>query len=162
MVNLSITVQGEKQFSRRLMLNVRRLEDLQPFYKGAIDIVNERSDVIFKTSGRTLKNAPKWKDLQEDTHRARANRWGYYKKSKNKSGILQWTGELRDSRTLSSNKNGWSLEFTAPHAKYHAKGAWNLPKRAIIDIDNPTATKIVKKLQEHIQVNGWIFWRQIT
>ena len=88
------------------MVNVQRLEDLQPFYKNALDIVDDRSDTIFKTAGRVLKNAPKWKDLKDSTHAARAHRWGYYKQGKNSSGILQWTGNLRDSRAINSNKKG--------------------------------------------------------
>lgn len=162
MVNLSITTQGEKQLSRRLLLNIRKLENMQSFHQNAIDIVSKRSDAIFDSDGSVLKKSPKWKPLAEKTHKARKERWGYYKNPKWKTGILQWTGWLRDKRELLATRQQGSMEFTSEHAKYHAKWGWNLPKRAIIDLDSVTNTDISKALHEHVYENGGIFGRQIT
>lgn len=91
MVNISFQVQGEKQLSRRLMMNTRKLENMQDFHRNAIDIVSKRSDAIFDSDGAVLKKRPKWKPLADSTHKARKERWGYYKNPKGKTGILQWT-----------------------------------------------------------------------
>lgn len=162
MVKISFQVQGEKQLSRRLMLNIRKLENMQDFHEKAVSIVSKRSDAIFESDGSVLKKSPQWKPLAWSTHKAREKRWWYYKNPKGKTGTLQWTGALRDKRDFVSNKNLWSMEFTTEYAKYHAKWGWNLPKRAIIDLDNKTNTDITKTLHEHVYENGWIFGKQIS
>lgn len=162
MVNISFQVQGEKQLSRRIMANVRKLENMQDFHEKAIDIVSKRSDAIFDSDGAVLKKSPKWKPLAPSTHRARKNRWGYYKNPKGKTGTLQWTWALRDNRDIQISKQMWSMEFTTDYAKYHAKWGWNLPKRAIIDLDSQTNTDIVKALHQHIYDTQGVFGRQTT
>ncbi len=104
MVAITFQVQGEKQLSRRIMANVRKLENMQDFHEKAIDIVSKRSDAIFDSDGAVLKKSPKWKPLKESTHKARKERWGYYKNPKGKTGILQWTGALRDNRDIQISK----------------------------------------------------------
>ena len=82
MVKISFQVQGEKQLSRRLMLNIRKLENMGDFHEKAVGIVSKRSDAIFESDGSVLKKSPRWKPLAGSTHKARQERWGYYKNPK--------------------------------------------------------------------------------
>ena len=150
MAFIRFNIDGDIQLSRNLRIAAVQLENMREFYSEAVDIMASRSDDIFKKKGANVKKNPTWTKLSPKTEKARDRRWGYYKKPPNKPSLLRWTWKLQNSKKKKTNNNYWSLEFTAPYAVYHQRWSKNLPKRAIIDLDNPTNAEIVRALQKKI------------
>lgn len=48
-MQIKIDVDGVTQLSRNLRVFVQKLENMQPFYDEAIDIIHKRSDKIFSS-----------------------------------------------------------------------------------------------------------------
>lgn len=162
MVQIAFDVMWAKELSRNLRLTSVNLDNLQPFYSDAIDIVKERSDELFWNAGSNVQKGPKRDPLAPITQRSRENRWWYYKKSPTSwAWPLVWTGNLRDSAQKQATQKYWSLEYTAPYAKYHQSGWWRLPQRKIIDLNESTIQKIVKSLQKTINDVSKIFMKQV-
>lgn len=162
MAQLKFTVNGDIQLSRNLRIAAVQIADLSDFYKEAIEIVENRTDEIFKTAWKNVKKWPSRDSLSPVTERARAAWWWHYSASPNNPWVMRWTWRLQDDRTKVVTKNSWSLTFNAPYAWYHQEWIPNkLPQRAIIDLDNDTNQKIVKSLQWIINDVIWIFWNQV-
>lgn len=158
MVRIAFDVDGERQLSRNLRVAVRRLKDMQEFHKDAVGVMIERKDELFKNQGRTIAKNPKRKRLSPRTRKARNRRRGYYAQNPTTNpGILRWTGRLQNDIEERRNNNFGLMKFNAPYAPYHQKGGRRLPKRVLMDLDNATNEKIVKKLQEKIQRDIGIF-----
>lgn len=134
-------------------------ESLALFHKDAITIVKDRSDELFKNYGSNVQNWPTRKPLSPTTLKMREKRTWYYKKSPNNPWVLRWTGNLQNSAVKSSDKNEWSLTYTADYAIKHQRWDW-VPRRKIIDIDSATSTKIIKALQKIVNEKIGIFWKQ--
>lgn len=132
--------------ARNLRVVGEKLSNLTEFAKESLEIVEERKDEVFDKQGGTLK----WQSLAASTQRARANKWGYYKKGASNPGILRWTGNLQDNVTKKASANEAFLGFNASYAKYHQSGGAHLPTRKVVDWDNKTKTKIIKALQKHL------------
>lgn len=163
MVVLKFEVDGHVQLSRNLRVFAKDLKGvgMRQFYREAIDIIEARSDNLFRAQGSNVQKAANWAPLSPKTEAARKGRWGYYAKQPSRPGILRWTGRLQQQRKRVVTGTFGSLEFTAPYAKYHHRGGGNLPKRVIIDLSNPTNEEIVKALQKHIHKHGGgLFGRQ--
>lgn len=156
-----LQVDGDIQLARNLSLLDNRIADVKGFFNDALQLVEKRTDSIFKKNGQNVQKAPKWKKpLADSTNLARKNRWGYYKKPKEKGGMMRWTGNLQKNRTKTvTNKEG-VLKFNAPYAIYHQEGGKNLPQRVIVDIDNPTIAEINRTLQKKIEKEIGIYGLQ--
>lgn len=161
MVQISFKIDGEKQLSRNLRLFVDKIENLQPFYKEAIDIVAARKDAVFSAQGSNVQKGPKRAALASSTQLARSRGRGHYKKAPNNPGVLRWTGNLQDNTTTTITDRYGSFEMNAPYAIYHQRWWGKLPKRPILDLDNETNAEIVRALQKKINTDiKWIFGLQ--
>ncbi len=160
-MQIKFDIDGDVQLSRNLRLAVVKLSNMKEFHEDAIEIMDKRSDDLFKKKWRNVEKNPKWKPLASSTKKARANRTWYYKKTPNNPSVLRWTWNLQDNRTIKSNQNFGSMQFNAPYAVYHQRWGKNLPQRAIIDLDNNTNTKIIKALQKKVQKDLKVFWLQL-
>lgn len=161
MVQLSFTVDGDKQLSRNLRLFVDKIENLKPFYQDAIEIVKTRKDAVFSAQWSNVQKGPKRAALSSSTLTARGRGRGYYKNAPNNPGILRWTGRLQDDTTTTITDRYGSFEMNAPYAIYHQRGWGKLPKRPVLDLDNETNAEIVRALQKKINSDiKWIFGLQ--
>lgn len=160
MVQITFDVTGEKQLSRNLRVLVSNVANMQWFYKDSIDIVQKRSNEIFKDEWQNVEKSPERKKLADRTQKARDRRRWYYKRTPKKPWILRRTWRLQSNITKDITRTYWLFKYNAPYAIFHQTGGWRLPKRAIIDLSNKTNTQIVKAMQEKIQKDIWIFWLQ--
>lgn len=160
MVRLSFEIQWDKQLSRNLRVAVTNLKNLKPFHQEAIDIMEKKSLKIFAKKWKNVQKSPKWKPLADSTKKAREKRWWYYKKAPKKPSTLVWTWKMKSKRRKVANNNFWTFEFTDRVAQFHQKWWRNLPKRALIDLDNKTNANLVRALQRKINKDIKIFWFQ--
>lgn len=159
---ITFTVNGEVQLSRNLRVAAKSIQNMSTFIKEAVEIVEDKSDTIFDKQGSNVEKNPTRKSLSASTLASRQRRSWYYKRSPwSNPWILRWTWNLQKNKTKIIDDKQGSLTFNAPYAVYHQSWWKNLPKRAIIDLDNNTNTKIVKSLQKKIYESIWIFWNQI-
>lgn len=161
MVEISFSVNGEKQLSRNLRVLATNVANMQWFFKDSLDIVHKRSDSVFKSKWSNVEKAPKRKWLASRTQQARDRRRWYYKRTPNKPSTLRRTWRLQTDITKEITRTYWLFSYNAPYAIFHQTGGWRLPKRAIIDLNNTTNTQIVKAMQQKIQKDIWIFWLQV-
>lgn len=161
MVGLKFNVQGHIQMARKLRLVAAEIADFTPFYEAALDIIAERSDALFSAEGSNVEKANAWPPLSAKTLKARDRRWGYYRRTPSRPGLMRWTGNLQEKRDRHVTQSRGRLTFTMPYSGYHQDGGKNLPKRVIVDLSNPTNVEIVRALQVHINNAVGIFGRQI-
>jgi len=161
MVEIQFAVSGEKQLSRNLRVLAKNLSKMEDFFDSALDIMEDRTNEIFKSEWSTVQKWNKWTGLAPSTKKARARRWWYYKKPPSKPWLMRWTWRLQESLTKETRSSYWLLYFEAPYAKFHHRWwKWNLPRRSLIDLDNRTNVMIVKSLQQKIEDDIWIFRNQ--
>ena len=160
-MHLEFEIEWDKQLSRSLRLTWIAISNFKPFFKDAVWIMHEKSDEIFKKKWKNVEKNPKWKKLSKWTIRARSERSGYYRKSPNNPSTLRRTWNLQNSWKETVTERLGALEYTAKYAKYHQKWWKHLPRRAIIDLDNKTNTKIIKSFQKHINEKIKIFNKQV-
>jgi hypothetical protein len=160
-MQITFSVNWQKQLSRNLRLAVTKLPQMRDFFKEACQIVSDKSDDLFTAQWTNVQKNPKWKQLAASTIKARQKGWWYYKKRPNNPGVLRWTWNLQESKKISVNDKSWMLQFEAPYAIHHQEWGKNLPRRAVIDLDNSTNEKIVKAMQKKVQEDLWIFWFQV-
>jgi hypothetical protein len=160
MVQLSFTVQGHKQMARNLRVFAKDLGDLREFFTDAIEIIGTRSDELFSREGSNVEKANTWAPLAPSTIKARQKRWGYYKASPSRPGVLRWTGNMQENRTIKIQSDKASLTFNAKQAVYHQGGGGSLSRRVVVDLSNPTNKAIIQSLQKLIHQKVGIFGRQ--
>lgn len=161
MPQISISVNGEQQLSRNLRLLSENIDDMSEFTSGAVDIIEKRTNKIFQSQWSIVQKAPTRKPHAASTRKARAKRRWYYKKSPSRPGLLRWTWNLQNSIKKESSSKSWRVRFDADYAVYHQDGGKNLPKRALIDLDNRTNADIVRTLQTVINQAIGVFNRQL-
>lgn len=161
MVVLTFDVRGHKQLARNLRVLADDIAALGEFFEEALDIIVARSDSIFASRGGNVEKAPSWPPLAPSTIKAREKRWGYYKHTPSRPGVLRWTGNLQENRERHVSDKSGRLTFRAPYAIYHQDGVGKLPRRVVVDLSNPTNELIVKALQGKIHRDVGIFGRQV-
>lgn len=159
MVQLTFKVNGHVQLSRNLRVFADKIKNPREFFKEALDIIAARSDELFRSSGSNVQKANTWAPLSPSTQKARANRWGYYKRTPSRPTTLRWTGNLQDNRTIHVGPTKGTLTFNAPYAIYHQSGG-GIPRRVVVDLSNQTSADIVRSLQRLIHKEMGIFGRQ--
>lgn len=161
MVQLTFTVQGHTQMARNLRVFAKDIGDLRDFFSEALDIIAARSDELFASEGSKVEKANPWAPLAPSTIKARERRWGYYKRTPSRPGVLRWTGNLQENKTMTIQTSKASLSWNAPYAVYHQGGGGNLSRRVVVDLSNPTNKMIVQALQKLIHEKVGIFGRQV-
>ena len=162
MVQMQYEVDGIMQTSRNLNLMIDNLDNLWDFYEESIDLIEERTDELFKSKWKAVQKGEKWAALKDSTEKARAMRRGYYRKQPTSNpGPMRRTWNLQESRTRTIWSVEASLTLDAYYAVYHHRGDGNLPERSLIDLDNDTNAELVRILQKFIWENIWIYGRQV-
>ncbi len=159
-MELTITIDGHKQLARNLRVFASRIKNPREFLKEGLDIIASRSDELFANAGRNVQKANTWAPLSPSTQKARANRWGYYKRAPSRPGAMRWTGNLQENRTIRVGSSSGTLTFNADYAAYHQRGGDDLPRRVIVDLSNQTNAELVRALQKLIQKEMGVFGRQ--
>lgn len=163
MAQLKFSVSGHVQLSRNLRVLADDIGDLKSFNQDAVNIVQERSNEIFKNQGKDIEKGAKWKPLSPTTEKMRRDRVGHYKKAPNKPGINRWTGRLQSDITKKATDKYGQFAYNAPYAKEVHEGnkAEKRPPRPIIDINKKTIDSLTKALQKKINDSIGIYGRQI-
>ena len=161
MVVVNFNVQGVTQVSRNLRVLAKDITNLGEFYGDALDIITARSDSIFAVAGANVQRAGVWPPLAASTIKAREKRWGYYKRSPSRPGVLRWTGNLQENKDRHVSDRGGRLTYRAPYAIYHQDGGGHLPRRVVVDLSDETGMQIVKSLQAKINRDIGVFGRQV-
>lgn len=161
-MELRFEVVGDVQLSRNLRIFADRMDNLADFFDEGLGIIEARSDEIFAARGANVEKAGTWPPLAQSTLNARTNRWGYYKNTPNRPGILRWTGFMQQSRSKRVTNDFGEFAFTDPKAIYHQKPTTDghPPQRVIIDLSELTNQLIVKALQGKVHREMGIFGRQ--
>lgn len=151
-MEIIMDIMGEQQLASSLLDAGRRLDNLRKFFDDALDIIKKHSDEMFRASGRNNRSVPKWKPHAESTKEARARRWGYYKNTPNKPGVLRWTGKMQDSAKKFVKPKQGMLRYTDEKAMYHWKGGGKsrLPSRKILELSPDVNREIGRALQTEI------------
>lgn len=151
-MDLKFEINGEVQLDRILLDAGKTLDNNQPFFKDAVDIIGKRSDDLFAQKGQNLEKSPKWKPHAESTKRARTKRQGYYKNPPNRPGLMRWTGNMQESQKKTVSQKFGKLEFTDEKAQWHWDGGGKskLPQRRVIDLSNDTNRELVRAMQTAI------------
>lgn len=146
--------------ARNLRVLASDIKALGEFFEEALDIITVRSDAIFAARGSNVEKASAWPPLAPSTIKARERRWGYYKHTPSRPGVLRWTGNLQENKNRHVSDRKGSLTWQAPYAVYHQDGGGKLPRRVVVDLSNETNMLIVKSLQAKIHRDVGIFGRQ--
>lgn len=151
-VDIKFEIQWWERLHRSLDILDKELDDMQPFYKEAIDVVEKSVDKNFDRQWTV--ETWKWKELAVSTKKARKKRWWYYKQQPITTWKkLIWTWTLKNSRKKTINKIKWVFELTAYYAKYHQ---WGNNKRKLIELDHKTNAEIARSAQKVINDKIWI------
>ena len=160
MVQLTFKVSGHTQMARNLRIFADNIQNLREFFDEALDIIAARSDSLFASQGSNVEKAGSWPPLAPSTLKARERRWGYYKRSPSRPGVLRWTGNLQENLERHASDSKGRMTWRAPYAVYHQDGGGKLPRRVVVDLSNATNVEIVKALQQKIHRDIGIFGRQ--
>lgn len=166
-MQIKFVVEGQTQVSRNLRILADAIPNLREWFDDALDIVDSRTHALFMAQGATAEKGPPWAALSPKTLRAREKRWGYYKRTPNRPGLLRWTGALEDQTTRQTTDEYGQLTHSARSSKgfnyprAHQRGTGNLPQRVIIDITAPTIAELQRSLQAKINRDIGNFGRQV-
>lgn len=151
-MDIEFEIMGEQVLSRSLMDAGARLDNLKGFFDEALKILSEHSDLMFSSDGKANESVPKWKPHAASTKKARAKRYGYYKNTPNRPGLLRWTGKMQDSKKLSATNKQGEMKFTDEKAIWHWKGyaAKKLPSRKTLELSPTVNREISRALQTFI------------
>lgn len=144
MAGLSVDVEGDERLRQKLSGARGFMRNLKPPLTSIARTLTRRVDRQFRTSGAA--GGTPWKPRSPATHKARARGWGYYRRRRGQSGILQSQGDLRKSFTSRGHRHHverigrQSMEWGSKHplSWLHAQGpdargpAPPLPQREII------------------------------
>lgn len=156
-----MNVDGYKQLGRNIRRIAKDIKEMRPFFDSAINIVTTRSDAIWAMEGGNVEKAPSWRPLSAKTVKARERRWGYYKRTPSRPGIMRWTGNLQENRERHVSDQMGRVTFKAPYAVYHQRGGTDLPRRVIVDLSEETDMELHKALQLHIHKAIGTFGQQV-
>ena len=146
MAQLTFNIDGVDKISRNLRVFAKKIDLNRDFFKEAIDIIEDFNKKSFEAGGKPKK----WTALSSATQKARANRWGYYKKPARSPKILRWTGNLQNNNEKIITQKIGIFRKNAPYAKYHHFGGKNLPVRKPLTLDSLSAAEIVRAFQKEL------------
>lgn len=131
--DLSITLEGEQQLHRRLMIVTTGITDFSSPLKKIGSELQKTFQDNFAQDGGLFGG---WQERTKDYP------WP----------ILQKTGRMRQSFVEDVNKQNIAITNTAPYFMYHQsnKPRKRLPRRVMMKIDEQRKTFIIKAFQEYI------------
>ncbi len=144
----------------------KRLANLTPAYRVIANLLERHVAAQFSSQGKRLGNP--WRPLAPSTVKARARRWGYYRRPSaagvgSTRPILTWSARLRKSfrrgspdhvRQVASSGLTWGS--SVPYGIYHDSPAprlGHLPRRQILGFANPIQEReiLVRPIQLWVQ-----------
>ena len=145
-LQISWSIEGEKQLSRMLIGMENDLKDLtQPFSDSADYLKQTYSRDVFNTQGAAIGR--KWKRLSPATVAAKA-RLGF------SGGPLVRTGKMQNSFQSVVSSEQAVIRNTAEYFKYHQSNqarSSRLPRRVMMALGNNQKAEIVRFFQAYIQ-----------
>lgn len=136
MIELSWSIEGEKQISRRLDLTPYKLGNFtEPLMRIGVEL---KSAVDSNYSSRGALFGAKWKK----------------RKDKNPWPLLEKTGAMRHSFEQRLGPSYLEMYNTADYFRYHQSNkprGTALPRRVMLKIDKIRKVFIVKEFQRHLQ-----------
>lgn len=152
-INVTFEIKGWGRLSRRIEWINKSLDNLSPFFKKVVDMVDKKVDRVFSSQGSVLKGR-KRASLSKETVLARKNRQWYYKLPPSNPSTLRWTGNLQNNRTKKHDSKSAQITFNAPYAVYHHFGRWRM-RRRLIQLDEKLNQEIMRVLVTEInRVHG--------
>ena len=144
---LSWTIEGEKQLSRRLLTLEDAVQDYSyPFSQSADFLKGVFSRDVFQTQGTAI--GERWRRLSPVTVAQKARR-GY------PSTPLIGTGSMQRSFHTIVSSDQAVIYNTAAYFKYHQSKAprSHLPRRVMMKIHHNQREQIIRFFQEHIRAS---------
>jgi len=139
-VNLQVTIEGEKQVSRRLLILVDGVTNYtEPLYKINGEL-HKTFQMNFSQRGSLFGGwAPRKPQFRQGV---RVDTWP----------LLQKTGGMRKSFRSTLGSEELVIRNVSPHFKYHQsnKPRRRLPRRVMMKIDKERKDFIVKAFQEYL------------
>jgi len=153
LVNLTFTVNGEKQLDRALGLYASAVKDMRPVWPDIRDDFTDGQEEQFSSQGQSGSGG--WVSLSSD--------YGAWK-ALNFPGmpILQRTGRLKSSLTERSHADfryeagrmGLTMGTKVPYAGYHQTGTRKMPRRPPIELTEAQRRGWVKMIHAYIVESG--------
>lgn len=144
-MQLSWSIEGEKQLSRRLIGIRKELKDWKPAFKEASgDLVNEFSGDVFSTKGASI--GVRWQPLDRNYANAKAKRYPG-------KDILEATGKMKKAFTRRFSASSAVVWNTAAYFKYHQSNQprSKLPRRVMMKLGNSQKEMIVRTFNTHFR-----------
>jgi phage gpG-like protein len=142
---LSWTIEGEKQLSRRLLIMSDSVKDWTPaFRQTAQDLKNIFSNDVFNTQGRAIQES--WKPL--------SRAYAYQKAQKYPGkGILEATGKMRKSFQSIFKPDYAEVWNSIYYFKYHQSNQprSKLPRRVMMKLGNQQREMVVRIFNTYFQ-----------
>ena len=145
MAATTVTIQGDKEFTRKLLLFKTKIKNPKKALKDTGNMLVKNYVKNFETEGRTL--GAKWKPLSTFTV-AQKVRLGYGAKK-----ILERTGKLMKSiKIVQLNTFLVKISSKLKYFKYHqsSRPRTKLPRRKMIDINTSLAKEVTKILRTYL------------
>lgn len=144
-MEISWSIEGEKELSRRLDLKANKLKDFKPpFTEAAKSLKKTFENDVFRTEGAVIEE--KWKPLSPLTLALRAKRG-------QGSKILDATGRMKRSFTYAVSSQEAVIGNVAPYFKYHQSKLprKRLPRRVMMKLAEEQKQMIVRTFLKHVR-----------
>lgn len=145
-MRISVTLEGEKQLSRKFRDLPDDLGNARPaFRKVAYNLTNVFEDDVFDTDGGAI--GVTWSPLSRAYAQRKAQKYPG-------QGILEATGEMRDSFRNKYSNNRAEIYNVSPYFKYHQSSAprsSDLPRRVMMRLTNPLKEEVMKTFHEFVK-----------
>ena len=143
--NLSFSIEGEKQISRRLKIAVKGMKDFKkPLDKTGKYLRDFIKGDVFETRGRVIGET--WKPLNK--------KYAIWKSQHYPGkGILEATGNMKSGFKYEANRQSVVVGNIVDYFKFHQsnKPRTKMPRRIVMKLDEPRKQKIVKFFHEDLR-----------
>lgn len=144
-LTLTVTVEGETQLSRTLMLMADRVKDWTPaFQETASTLKNIFSNDVFESEGAAIDEH--WAALSPDYEARKAKRYPG-------KGLLQASGTMRNSFKSMYQSDMAQIWNTTDYFKYHQsnQARSKMPRRVMIKLAEAQREVVVKIFHTYFQ-----------
>ncbi|QNK82596.1 hypothetical protein [Nakamurella sp. PAMC28650] len=131
MIELKITLDGQTQMSRQLMVSSAALADFTIPLRAAAELMQKTFQLNFDSRGDMFGG---W------SPRTRSYPWP----------LLEKTGAMRKAFFTRIEGNTAVLGNSTSYFKYHQLGTRNMPQRLMMKLDNERKALVVKIFQQHL------------
>lgn len=146
---MTITLEGQSFLIDRLDTAIRKIGSARPLLAGIGTVLEREYDRQFDSEGRRLDRRG-WTPLTAETIRDRI-RSGF-----RAWPILQRTGSLKKSLSVSVRKDELRLSNTSRYYRYHQLGEGNNPRRRMLGMNDRSRKLVLEQVTKfiHEALNG--------